>query len=54
VSEFWRQVLNWWKSSIKVIFRVDTYEMLFGIPNDEQDPILNKFNFILLMGRYYI
>ena len=28
--------------------------MLFGIPNDEKDPIINQFNFILLMGRYYI
>ena len=54
VSEFWRQVLNWWTSCIKVILRMDTYEMLFGIPNDEQDPFINQFNFILLMGRYYL
>ena len=47
-------MINWWTASIKVIFRMDTYEILFGIPNDEQDIIINQFNFILLMGRYYI
>jgi hypothetical protein len=54
VKEFWKQVINWWTASIKVIFRMDTYEILFGIPNDEQDITINQFNFILLMGRYYI
>jgi hypothetical protein len=54
VSEFWTHVLNWWKSSIKVIFRIETYELLFGIPNDEKDSIISQFNFVLLMGRYYI
>jgi hypothetical protein len=28
--------------------------MLLGIPNDEQDPIINQFNFILLMARSHI
>jgi hypothetical protein len=54
VSEFWTQLLNWWKSCIKVTFIMETYEVLFGIPNDKKDPIINQFNVILLMGRYYI
>jgi hypothetical protein len=54
VKEFWNQVLNWWTNSIKVIFRLGIYEMLFGIPNDENDQIINQFNYILLMARYYI
>jgi hypothetical protein len=33
---------------------MDTYEILFGIPNDEQDITINQFNFILLMGRNHI
>ena len=26
----------------------------FGIPNDERDPIINQFNFTMLMARYQI
>jgi hypothetical protein len=47
-------MLNWWTHSIKVIFNLNTYEILFGIPNDEHDPIMKQFNFVLLMARYYI
>ena len=32
---FWNQILNWWTKCMKVIFRLDTYEILFGIHNDE-------------------
>ena len=54
VKTFWNQLLNWWTNPIKVIFRQDTYGILFGIPNDEKDPIISQFNFILLMARFYI
>jgi predicted Zn-ribbon and HTH transcriptional regulator len=54
VYEFWSFLLNWWSRTIKVIFRVDTYEILFGIPNDEQDTIISQFNYMLLMARFYI
>jgi hypothetical protein len=51
---FWNQILNWWENNMKVIFRLDTYEILFGIPNDEKDRIIHQFNFILMMARSYI
>jgi hypothetical protein len=54
VHTFWKEILNWWTESMKVIFRLDTYEILFGIPNDEKDPTINQFNFILMMARFYI
>ena len=51
---FWNQVLNWWTNNMKVIFRLKTYEIFFGIQNDEKDPIISQFNFILLMTRHFI
>jgi hypothetical protein len=36
---FWRQVFNWWANSLKVWLQVDTYEVLFGIPNENNEPI---------------
>jgi hypothetical protein len=54
VKEFWNQVLNWWTRAIKVTFRLDTYEILFGIQNTEKDAIINQFNFVVLMLRSFI
>jgi hypothetical protein len=39
---------------MKVRFDIFLYEYIFGIPNDEKDPVINQLNFLLLMGRYYI
>ena len=35
VEELWNQMLYWCTICIKVIFRLDTYEIPFVIPNDE-------------------
>jgi hypothetical protein len=51
---FWRQIFNWWAASFKVWFQVDTYELLFGVPNEKNEPIVNQINFIILYGKYYI
>ena len=51
--KFWNYVLNWWTNNMKVIFRLDIYDILFGIPNDEKDSTINQFNFILMMAHYF-
>jgi hypothetical protein len=51
---FWRQVFNWGATNLKVWLQVDTYEVLFGIPNENNEPIINQINFIILYGKYYI
>ena len=54
VANFWAQVFNWLKASLKVSFPVGTYERLFGLPNDTNDILINQVNYILMMARYYI
>ena len=39
---------------MNVIFRLDTYDLLFGVPNEEKDITINQFNFIILMARHQI
>jgi hypothetical protein len=51
---FWQEILEWWKNETDTNIQLQTYEILFGLPNDEQDPILNQLNYILQMARYYI
>ena len=51
---FWKQVFNWWTSISKLYFFVDVYEIIFGIPNENKNPVINHLNFIILSGKYYI
>ena len=43
---FWRQIFNGWAACIclKVCFQVETYELIFGIPNELNEPIVNQIN----------
>ena len=52
--EFWSQVRNWWRAATNTNFALGTYDLIFGLPNEENDRILNQFNFILLYARYQI
>ena len=38
----------------KVTVPLLVYEIIFGIPNDGNDYIINHSNFLLLFGNYYI
>jgi hypothetical protein len=46
--EFWSQVRNWWKAATNTNFALGIYDLIFGLPNEENYTILNQFNFILL------
>jgi hypothetical protein len=52
--EFWNQLRNWWKSVTKTNFVVGIYDLIFSLPNDGKDKIINQFNFMLLFSRYFI
>jgi hypothetical protein len=51
---FWKQVFNWWANNLKVWLQVDLHEILFGVPNERNEPIINQINFLILYGKYYI
>jgi hypothetical protein len=52
--EFWSHVRNWWRAATNTNFALGIYDLIFGLPNEENDRILNQFNFILLYARYQI
>ena len=35
-------------------FPVDRYQILFGIPNELQDPIVHQLNYVILLAKYHI
>jgi hypothetical protein len=54
VETFWNTVFNWWKAAIGFMFPLNTYNILFGIPNETGDNQIRQLNFILLLGCSYI
>ena len=51
---FWDYLFNWTKANIQITFPIDTYDIIFGISNVIQDPIINQLNFLILHAKYYI
>jgi hypothetical protein len=51
---FWQHIFNWWATNIKIWFSIDTYEIIFGIPNERDEAIVNQLKKIILYGKYYI
>jgi hypothetical protein len=51
---FWKQIFNWWAANMKIWFEVGTYEIVFGIPNDLSEHIVNQLNFFIIVAKYYI
>jgi hypothetical protein len=51
---FWKHIFNWWGSNSQVKFPLMTYEIIFGIPNESEEIIIENFNYLLLCGNYYV
>jgi hypothetical protein len=51
---FWQFLFNWWAANIPVRFNINIYEILFGIPNEHNEPIVNQLNFFILHSKLYI
>jgi hypothetical protein len=52
--EFWNCIKRWWKSITNTNFTVGIYDLIFVLPNEGKDKIINQFNFLLLLSRCYI
>ena len=51
---FWQQLFKWWSVNMNIWFEVGTYEIVFGIPNDLDEHIINQLNFFIIVAKYYI
>jgi hypothetical protein len=52
--QFWDTCFRWFKAMVKVSFPIDTYDIIFGIANPNNDMIITNLNYIILYGKYYI
>jgi hypothetical protein len=51
---FWQQLFKWWSVNMNIWFEINTYEILFGIPNERDEAIINQMNFFIIYCKYYI
>jgi hypothetical protein len=51
---FWTQAFNWFKSVMGVSFPIDTYDIILGIPNPNEEVVIDQLNFMALQGKYFI
>ena len=51
---FWERIFNWWATNMNVWFEVGTYEILFGIPNENDENIVHQLNFVIIIAKYYV
>jgi hypothetical protein len=51
--DFWTSVFKWFKAAMGISFPIDTYDIIFGIPNPNSDTMILQLNFILLYGMYH-
>ena len=51
---FWQSVFTWWKSLFEFSLNLTVLEIIFGIPNVNEDIIINMYNMVILYAKYYI
>jgi hypothetical protein len=39
---------------MNVWFEVGTYEIIFGIPNENDESIVNQLNYFIIIAKYYV
>jgi hypothetical protein len=52
--QFWNNFFTWWKAVSEMSFPVDTYDIIFGIPNPNEDATICHMNYLILHAIYYI
>jgi hypothetical protein len=54
IIPFWNTLFKWWKATMSMMVPVDTYNIIFGLPNPNKDPIINQLNYTLLHATYFV
>jgi hypothetical protein len=50
----WNTIQLWWKSVFSFTIMLSPLEIIFGIPNENNDNSINLYNYVILYTKYYI
>ena len=51
---FWNSLKIWFSSITNTKIHIDVQDVLFGIPNDSKNDIIDFMNYCILYGKWYI
>jgi hypothetical protein len=52
--QFWNSIYTWWKSVFLFSVPITHLEVIFGMPNENNDNTINIYNLVLLQAKHYI
>ena len=54
VRALWSMIIVWWRNIIGFSINISSFDVLFGIPNENGDKSIDFMNLSILYGKYYI
>ena len=53
-NTMWKQIFNWWNHATRIVMPISCNEIIFGLPNPNNDIVINHYNYVILQAKYYI
>jgi hypothetical protein len=54
VIQLWTSIQIWWKSIFQFTIEISCLEIIFGLPNENNDNDIHIYNFVILYAKNYI
>lgn len=54
VNLLWKSIINWWKNMLGCTIMLCCNDVIFGISNGNEDPVIDVMNLTILYAKYYI
>ena len=53
-TTLWESIQTWWKTNFQFKIDISVLEIIFGLPNENNEKTINLYNYIILYAKYYI
>ena len=54
IKALWKSLMTWFKSIFHITFPLGRLDIIFGIMNNHQEPVLKALNYCILFGKLFI
>jgi hypothetical protein len=52
--KLWDSIQTWWKINFQFKIDISILEIIFGLPNEDNEKTINLYNYVILYAKYYI
>ena len=54
VFPFWNSFNIWWHNVYQVYIQLTTFDIIFGLPNENKDMVIDVLNYCILFAKHYV